>query len=717
MTILFRKDWLKHPRAIIHYSTKNKSFLRLAQIYHSLGVKNCAFHLALHNPDLEHLDPFDVDNLTPTQMQAILYECMTNFWYYIREIMRVDSSASIFGSPFKGNRSNIATYWLYFNHITVMNTVIRQTGKTTSLKGVYNYLLNFGLSGSTIGLVTKDMTLKSETMESIKDQFGYLPDYLNMSNHRDIMNSDEVSVKATGNTLRCWLSSTSKVGAVKVARGFSLGTIGWDEIAYIPNIELAMSSASFSANAAVPQLKEAGLPYGTLMFTTAGDKENKDGKFVYQMINNSTLFTEKMFDCEDIDELTDLIYTNSLARNKEDRNPMVVVSMSYRQMGFSDQWMKEALERNKNVGKTALNRDLYNRWVSASSESPLYEDEIERLEAGEVDDPRIELFEPFNYLLRWYVSEEELATRKAMGHSIIIGIDTSEGSGRDDNAFYGRDSVTGETLVTGVFNEINTLTMSKFFVEFLMRHENAVQVIERKNTGPGILDNMIVFLCAKGINPFTRLYNDVYQDPQRFEKEFEILSKAHASRVEIFTKFKKYLGFTTTGSGPTSRDMLFSTVLRNKLKFTAHTCRDKITINQFMGLVYRNGRVDHAEGGHDDMVVASLLSYWFLMNGKNLQMYGVNPRSVLKKNDVYLNEKFEISDSKHEHEAMAEVEREINILVEKLKGENNPFIIEKHERRITFLYKYVKRDANYISVTDLLESIKKEKRQRLRRAA
>lgn len=713
MSIVFLKDWKKYPSAIIHYETSNKSFLRLAEIYYNMGIKNCAFHLSLLNPALKNVDPFDPD-IDEETILMILDEVCSNYWYYIREVMRVESSGNIDGVPFKANRSNIAVYWLYHAHITTLCTVIRQTGKTTMLKALYTWLLEYGISGAIFGLVTKDSSLKQETMESIKEQLEYLPDYLKLHTKRDVMNSDEIDIKATKNKLKCWLSNTSKKLAAKVARGFPIGTMGWDEAAYIENIETAMGSATFSGNEARPTLASKGLPYGTLLFTTAGDKESRDGGYIYRMITNGTMFSEAFFDCEDEKELEELIFKNSSARNNNEALPIVVVSFSYRQMGYSEKWMQERLRDNKQSSRTDLNRDLFNRWVSASSLSPLTEEDIENLDNSAVTEPRCEFYPPFNYLLNWFVSEEELLRKTDNKHSLVIGVDTSDGAGRDDIGFYVRDSATGETLVTAVFNEINLITLSSFFVDFLIKYPNSVMIIERKSSAPAIIDNMISLLCNAGINPFRRLYNTIVQNKEQYPKEYEEILRAKPYNEDIFIKHKRHIGFVTSGKGITSRDQLFSTVMSNKLKYTAHLVRDKVTIHQFLGLIIKNNRIDHPEGGHDDMVISALLTYWLLMFGKNLSFYGMETNLILKKNDVYLNDKFNIDNDKYEQQEMESLEQEINDLIEQIKNELNPVIIAQLERRIRFLYKDIKKDNYSITVEDLLESLRKDHMERFK---
>ena len=90
--ILFLEDWeKKHPYAIVDTSTKNESWLRLAKIYQHMGVKNHAFMLALHNPGLQGIDPFD-PSLTQEQILSIIVECKDNPWYFFREILKLSAS-------------------------------------------------------------------------------------------------------------------------------------------------------------------------------------------------------------------------------------------------------------------------------------------------------------------------------------------------------------------------------------------------------------------------------------------------------------------------------------------------------------------------------------------------------------------------------------------------------------------------------------------------
>ena len=87
-------------------TTKNKSFLDMHHYLKSIGIKNNEFMLTLIDPDLDGIDPHD-PNLSPYYKQKVLREVMCNYWYYLREVVRVPSAG---GAPMKYelHRGNMA---------------------------------------------------------------------------------------------------------------------------------------------------------------------------------------------------------------------------------------------------------------------------------------------------------------------------------------------------------------------------------------------------------------------------------------------------------------------------------------------------------------------------------------------------------------------------------------------------------------------------------
>ena len=708
MAILFGTDWGNYPNACIHYETKNQSFLHLAEVYHALGVNNCAFHLALLQPELKDVDPFD-ENLPIDVKASILYECKHNFWYFLREVIRVPVPGSLVPIHFQANRANVALYWFFMNHVMVLIVILRQTGKTTMLMVLVVYLLNFGSTNVFINLLTKSEGLKAETLKKVKDLFDELPEYLNFSTKKDIFNSDEVKIGAFDNKFKGNLSSASPKQAEKVGRGFTSPINIIDEAAFIENIAIAMGAMLMSGNAARTAAELNGNPYGTILATTAGDTDDRDGGYVYKIANAATLLDEKFYDAPDLKTLLDLIYTNSNASKNEAKRPIVNITLSYRQLGYDDEWLQKKLSENISTPEN-IKRDIFNQWLSGSSASPIPKQYIEIMKANVVELARSEFYAPYNYLIKWYVSEDDLVYRVKSGHSFILGVDTSDGVGRDDIAMTIRDHTTGQILGTATFNEINLITLADFFVSFLLKYENSTMIMERRSSAATIIDYIIIKLLSHGINPFTRMYNTIFQNKEVYQKEFEEIIRARPHDEHIFTKYKKHIGFVTSGTGVTSRSELYSTTLMSMLRYTAHTLYDGRLVQQISSLVIKNNRVDHPEGGNDDMVISSLLSHWMLTIGKNLSLYGIDVHTLLKSNKVYLDEKYASDDKDYDEEEAKEQEALFNDLIEDYKKERNPIISRQLELRIRKIANEMSTTTNVISVEELFANINRDRR-------
>ncbi len=708
MTILFMEDWKRYPRASIHYETKNTSFIRLAEIYYHMGVQNNAFHLALHRPELRHIDPHNPD-LSLELKAMVIEECKSNFWYFLREVARIPVPGSLVPISFKANRANIALYWYFFNHVMVLIVILRQTGKTTTLMTLVEYLLNFGSTNSLINLLTKSEGLKAETLANLKQLFEELPEYANFSTKKDIFNSDEVKLGKLNNKLKGNLSSSSQKQAEKVGRGFTAPINVVDEAAFVENIATAMGAMLMSGNAARTAAKLNNKPYGTILATTAGNTDDRDGKYVYQLANAATWHDEMFFDCKNLDDLMETIYKNSNAGKNQTKRPIVNITMSYRQLGYDDKWLEEKLAENISTPEN-IQRDLFNQWLSGSSQSPIPKEYIKILRDNIVEIPRSEFFAPYNYLLRWYISPEELESRINQNHHFIVGVDTSDGSGRDDISFVVRSHVDGKILCAATFNEINLITLADFFVSFLMKYLNATMIIERRSSAAAIIDYMIQKFVSLGVNPFTRLYNTIAQNKETNEELYTEIIRAKYFDIELFTKHKKHIGFVTSGTGVTARSELYSVTLMSMLKYTSYCTHDEPLVGQISGLIIKNNRIDHPDGGKDDMVIAALLSYWLPMNGKNLNSYGIDTTTLLRANKVYLDEKYSNADADFDEQEAFELEVQFNELLDEYKEENHPVLARQLELRIRKIAAELKTNTNVISVEEMLENINREKR-------
>ena len=292
MTILFAEDWLKVPNAIIDLETSNRSFIRQASLYKEMGIKNNAFILALHDRNLQGVNPHD-PNLTRDMMARVTIECKVNFWYFIREVIKAPSRSSLEPPPFLANRGNIALYWSFFNACMVNLIQPRQTGKSVSSDVLDVHLVGVRCVKTDINLLTKSDELRAENLKRIKDLYDTLPSYMKCRTNRDIGNTEMFTVKELGNKYQAYVPNKSPKLAALVGRGMTSAINKIDEIAYIPNLRVTYQAMMSSGIAARRIAAENDEPRGIITTTTAGKLDDADGKEAYKIITDSARWTEK----------------------------------------------------------------------------------------------------------------------------------------------------------------------------------------------------------------------------------------------------------------------------------------------------------------------------------------------------------------------------------------------------------------------------------------
>lgn len=703
--ILFASDWSRYPTAIVDLKTTNKTFVRLAAVYREMGIKNHAFILALVNPRLQGVDPFSPD-LTEFQMAEIAVECQINPWYFFREVARAPAIAGVDSVQVEANRGNIALWWSFFNHIMIILIQPRQTGKSFSTDGLMNYLMNIVCLNTQINLMTKDDKLRAANIQRIKDIMETLPKYLLQRTKDDTNNTEEISIDRLGNRYLTHVPQASPKRAYNMGRGLTSPIFHIDEAPFQPNIKIALPAALAATGAAVERARTQGSPYGTILTTTVGKKDDKDGRFVYNLVSDSAFWTEKFFDAKDLTELEEMIKRNSRAGVVR-----VNATFNHRQLGKSDAWLKQKLDESLQTGEDA-NRDFFNLWTSGTQSHPLPANVLEKI-TGSVVPEQYTMISAQNYITRWYIPQNEIPRRMAEG-KFILGMDTSDASGGDDISFVLVDVETVETVAVGTFNETNLISFATWVCEFMIDYSNVTAIIERRSTGAMLLDYLLLMLPAKGIDPFARLFNRVVNDYDEVPDRYAEIRQPMGRRPsDIYTRYKKAFGFTTSGGlGTTSRSELYSTTLQAAALRAGDRVYDQHVVNQIAGLVNRNGRVDHEVGEHDDLVIGWLLCYWMLSLAKNLNFYGIETNRVMAGLNAKKEESTQETYTRMEQQRIRQL---ISELYEKLSSEPDDFICQRLEHELRVLDRQIILEQGEIYSLDALIRNAGESRKTRRR--
>lgn len=703
--ILFEEDWKKYPTAEPDFSTRNKSWINLAQKYKAMGVKNHLFHLALVDQSLRGVNPHD-PNISVEQALAVGRECFINPWYFFRECTRVPAQVGNEPNMLEANRGNIALFWCFFNHITTLLIQIRQTGKSVSTDVLMSCLLNVLCQNTNINLLTKDDDLRRTNVIRLKDIIAELPPYLRMGGKNDANNGEEITISALGNRYNTHVPQASEKRALNLGRGLTTPILHIDEPPFQPNIHVAYPAMMAATNAVFDQAKKANEPHGIILTTTSGRKDSREGKFVYEMVQDAMPFTEKLFDCKDEEDLRKVVKVNS----KSDEY-MVNITLNHRQLGKTDDWLREKVKQSRG-DIDAINRDYFNVWTSGTQKSPFPVDVAEKIASGRQESCYTYISEKYGYSLRFFIPEHTVHDRLTKGH-FVLGMDPSDAGGGDDLSFYLTDAETLDTIAAGTFNETNLFNLSSWLCDFLVEYKNITAIIERRSSGASIIDHLLWFLPQKGEDPFKRLYNRVVNDymdnPERYK---EILVPMGRRPDDIYNRFKTSFGWATSASGMMSRTGLYSTTLQNGVRLCGSRLKDNELVSQILGLEIRNGRIDHAPGEHDDLVIGWLLTIWLLTQGINLSHYGLDHRIVLSK----AKEK-EAKDPRvyQEQIKQTQIRTEIEELCDKLGSEKDDFVSVKLEQRIRVLERQISDDNDELnSVDEMIRKAKEKKKENIR---
>lgn len=703
--LLYLQDWARFPEARPNWETKNTSWIQLAKKYQIMGIQNYTFILALINQDLKGIDPFD-ENLTEEQMAEVAIECFQNPWFFFRECIRVPAQAGSGTSFLSANRGNIALWWCFFNHVLTILIQIRQTGKSLSVDCLMTLLLNVLCRNTNINLLTKDDDLRRQNIKRLKDIGAELPDYLKRGTKADINNGEEISIKALGNYYNTHVPQSSEKRANNLGRGITSPIIHIDEPPFQPNIRIAFPAMITATNAVFDEAKAKGEPYGILLTTTAGKKDDKDGRYVYAMVQDAYEWTEKLFDCKDEEDLRRVIKIGSRRGDY-----MVNITLNHRQLGKTDEWLREKI-RTARGDPESIRRDYFNEWTSGSQKSPFSSDVAEKIASSRQEPEYIYISDKYGYALRFYIPEYKVHST-LVNNKLVLGIDPSDIGGGDDLGFYLTDSKTLDTIAVGTFNESNLYHFTEWLADFLTEYTNITLNIERRSSGAAILDHLFWLLPRKGADPFKRIFNRVVNDyleyPERYK---EILVPLNRRPEDIYVRHKTAFGWSTSGSGLTSRSALYSITLNNGIRLAGSRLKDKQLIDQILALEIRNGRVDHPEGGHDDIAISWLLAVWLLTQGTNLSFYGLEPTDVLTRA-----KELEVKDP-IVYQRQIEQQRlraQIESLCDELSKEKDDMIASKIEAKIRVLeHQIVFEDGEVNSIDELIRKAREKKKQNIR---
>ena len=630
MAILYLEDWQHYPTAVPDIpgletkwgklaGSRNQSWIDQAYKFRDMGIENWYFCLALYNPQLSGVDPH-ADDLTEEQIGLMLLELEHNPWYALREVLRVPAKSGGGHGPLGANRGNIALFWCVLNSFVTYLQQIRQTGKSLNTRMLIVAWHMFWAYGSQHILFTKS-DLRKEEIREYKDIRAALPKWMWEPHFKDTDNQHEFTNFARGNRTKTYIPQGDPEAANNVGRGQSPSAITSDETPFLPYAETSIPALIAAGTQTFAEAERKGTIHFLLFTTTAGDLSTDSGKYVYNKIKKMAMpFGEFLYDAKNREEAVKIILANS----NDKVVPRVDISFNHRQLGYTDDWLRAAINR-ASARLDQIKRDYLSQWTFGSADNPIPEKLLNKIRNwinGEI----IERVDPKrHYRIRFHVPYEE-----ALKRTSVMGLDTSNAVGRDAITGVGIAVDTTETLWAFMVNETFLEHFGDWLVDFMVLFSNMTLVPENKSSWAGIGDKLILALPLKGVDPGRRIYSRVVDRAEESDRDRKVYREycAGSASERKYASFRSDFGFNTNND---LRTELYSDVLRAATNQAATLIRDPILVDELSSLVMRRGRIDHQASGHDDHVISWLIANWFLRYGRHLDHYGINPREVLSR--------------------------------------------------------------------------------------
>lgn len=507
------------------------------------------------------------------------------------------------------------------DHLYITDEFI-PTHNTVSVQVINFWLTYINGRGCKSHLITLKSDNRAQFIDAIKKIRTCIPKYLINPTWRDKDSGNYLNYKAFGeefvNTLNINVPQMGRDAAGDLGRGLTVETTIYDEPSYISFIEEIINGCAPSALTAMANARIAGKPHGIAYITTPNTTLHPSGEYMFEKLMNSTEWREKFFDSFSESHLKERLLK---ASPKTTTSPSVAMVYNYLQLGKDKDWVKETID-SLNLSLSKAKIDLLLMWVE-DGENRLFDDITrEAINNCKRDKVWSKEYKESGLFMDFFVSQEELLKmgKKEYNDFFLIGVDTSSAINKDACTIIVRSMRTGKVVGVGRYPLAFLDDVTAIIVDLLTCLENSLLVIER-NYAHHMIDNLLIMLPARGMDPFTRIYNQIYQDTVTHEKEYkEIQHTKFAYRQKNFyLKYKQYFGFNTTAN---SRKTLYG-LIQEAVAVTGYGLNYDRLADELINLRTKADRIDHDSKQHDDLVISWLLTYWFIKLGANKSLYNI----------------------------------------------------------------------------------------------
>lgn len=465
------------------FQTKNQSAINLHVLFKKIGLKNNKEHLQIFDPTLIGVDPWD-PLLKDNVKQAIVKECVNNYWYIYREIFKVNNGSA----PFDLNIFNYTAIYFMLRNVNFFAEASRQIGKTQIITAHSAIEFNFSKFNH-MAVAHYDSKMGSDNIGKIDEVLTALPSWMHFYDKipgKVNKKTGQIEIKAKtrsatkkesmineffNNVIELKVVGQVESKANNTGRGTTIPVWFIDEVPHIKYNDVAFEALNQATKEAKESAKAENRPFGYRLLGTPGKMETREGSWMYNNIKNSyILMNENSLEVLDMteDEIADY------AREKS-TDGIFHIKYDFDKIGKDADWLSARCQGQSVDG---IRSELLLIWEDTSSSSPFPATELatltnysdkkvsreyrlnEYIPGLNNEDLTIKIFEVTNTeMYEDWVSFFSLNFRDG----IVVGVDVSRGLGgpNDSTVYSFVDAKTGAIigLIKDNTLEINDLTV------------------------------------------------------------------------------------------------------------------------------------------------------------------------------------------------------------------------------------------------------------------
>lgn len=581
-------------------TTTNQSFMDMHYLLRAKNIKNDKFFLAIYDPGLMGVDPRD-PNISREMAVRILRECTINFWYFIREIVRipVEGGAVDGGARYKLHRGNLAMNYLFVHNYDMFVDLPRQHFKTISALVWYLWVYNFGSSNTNMMFINMKHEYAKDNLKKMKNIRAALPEFLQMDalfdrdgNRIKTPNTVEtMQHPANHNVIKTLPAARSKSQAEGAGRGCTMAIQYYDEFAFMPYNETIYTAAQPAYSRARINAKENNAPYGMLITTTPGDLTTDEGIFANEKRLNATPWCDEYYNLN-FQELEDL-------RNSNDNSTFFYIRYTYQQLGSGADYFEAQIKGlEKNWPK--IRREVLIEWSAGSMNCPFSQQDLDTIEALCRKDPIKTLFFGKSGQYQLHLWDQ---IPFGSQYPPIIGVDVAAGWQKDSSAITIIDSQTTRVIATLNCNYIPSQDLAQVIFDIVTQYMKSAIVNIEQNGGFGA---SVLQLLIK-----SKIKKNLYYEIKDQVKE------ERTDGIKTIYKKQKVKSFGSVSTHETRNkliELLHQRVKYHKDKFIAPILLAELKTME----VKKNGKTEHASNAHDDQIFSYLWALYVWYYGEDL---------------------------------------------------------------------------------------------------